>query len=279
MGCWSLLDVFKEIDYVLNGLAKRSRLSLISSDLFSDKEKHMNFKNEYTREMSSLNCDEKSLEVPGTEKHSVQVDQKDSNERLQGDLRSGTTLTEEKKISGIVLPDHDSEIKELLDITKNIVDLPLMANVDEVHVYHYVLHLDVKFNESRIDGNILLLIKPAKNCNIDRKFQMCLDCTLINILSVKEVNLPEYFSLHFQKDFKCCSGDGRLCGSCSFLNNYSNKNCTSLNYKTLSYATYGWCVRIWRETSFHVWPKCVWISYQTKPVGPSLTWRTDDDGR
>ena len=274
MGCWSLLDVFKEIDYVLNGLVERSRFSLISSVLFSDKEKHMNYENEYTQEMSFLNCDESSLEVS---ENSVEVDEKISNKRLQGNLRSGKTLTEEK-INGIVTPDHDSEMKELLDITKNIVDLPLMANVDEVHVYHYVLHLDVKFNESCIDGNILLLIKPARNCNIDRKFQMCLDCTLINILSVKEVNLPDDFSLHFQKDFKCSSGDGPLCGSCSFLNNYSNKNCTSLNYKTLSYATYGWCVRIWKETS-DVWPKCVWISYQTKPVGPSLTWRTDDDGR
>ena len=276
MGCWSLLDVFKEIDYVLNGLAERSRLSLISSVLFSDREKHMHSKNDYTQEMSVLNCDESSLEASEPESHSVEVEV--SNKRLRGNLRSGKTLTEEK-INGIVTPYYDSEMKELLGITKNIVDLPLMANVDEVHVYHYVLDLDVKFSESRIDGNILLLIKPAKNCSVDRKFQMCLDCTLINILSVKEVNLPEDFSLHFQTDYKCCSGGGPLCGSCSFLSNYSNKNCLSLNYKTLSYATYGWCVRIWKETSSHVWPKCVWISYQTKPVGPSLTWRTDDDGR
>jgi len=189
--------------------------------------------------------------------------------------------------------------------------------VNEVLVHHYVLDLDVNFNENCVDGNILLFVKPANENVALQNFQLCLDCTLIDILFAKEVKVSKEFNFHFQSDFSCCTSSKEvgkkpeMCSSCHFLQSYNNideggacsvgvkdnvsgnatpsigklsrdsKHVNDLNYKKLSYATYGWCVRIWKERQVveevQEWPKCVWIRYKTKPSGPSLMWCKDQD--
>lgn len=176
------------------------------------------------------------------------------------------------------------DIVQLGELTKELKDVPLMANVDEVLVYHYKLELDVHFEEKCIDGNILLFTKPTNEKVVEKEFQMCLDCTLIDIQSVHEITLPDNFDIHFHnrssrhKDIKPFHCDLKNpCQSCSFLQSYKSHLSDGLKYKTLSYAVYGWCIRVWKENSTE-WPKCVFIKYRTKPIGPSLMWCTDSDG-
>jgi len=173
----------------------------------------------------------------------------------------------------------------------NLKDVPLMANVNEVLVYHYILHLDVCFEERCISGTEILFLKPASEEIVESEFQMCLDCTLIDILSVEEVILPEGdFNVHLhQGDNQCCccctpkqkSPGKPWCVSCRLLQKqeaaYRTKD---LNFRTLPYAVYGWCIRVWNvEGCKKYWPRCVAIKYKTKPSGPSLAWSKDQDGK
>ena len=253
-----------------------------------------------------------------------------------------------------------SEDKQPDVLDSSLKDVPLMANINEVIVEHYVLNLDVSFDDKCISGTEILFLRPA-NAEVGKnEFQMCLDCTLIDIVSVEEVVLPENFELHFHQDQCCCnrqnlnqdldfepkhelSGhhlkslgiaeDGNkkifslhdevlvdrqtaknpinqnyqtevepieqdsqttdlssqtphnnfFCPSCRILhgnNEETNYRTKSLNYRTLPYAVYGWCIRVWNvESSRHHWPRCVVIKYKTKEIGPSLTWCKDKDGK
>ena len=178
-----------------------------------------------------------------------------------------------------------------------------MANVNEVLVYHYVLNLDVSFQEKSIFGTEILFLKPDNDEVAQREFQMCLDCTLIDIESVTELVLPDNFDFHFHQEKCCCQSHDlfaqenahqtltEFCMSCKLLqqnyhcnNNESNTSFSttikSLNFRTLPYAVYGWCLRVWNiPSSRNHWPKCVVIKYKTKPIGPSLAWCKDQDGK
>ena len=163
-------------------------------------------------------------------------------------------------------------------------DLPLMANVDEVLVRHYILDLSVKFSEKVMKGSILLLIEPRNEEVTQRQFQMTLDSTLVNIESVSEVVLPDDFELKFYGKEQNgglnpeASSSGILNG---FLGNIlSDKTQKPLPFKGLPYSVYGWFVRIWKPNATgKTWPRCIWIKYHTSPEGKSLTWATDQDGR
>ena len=163
-------------------------------------------------------------------------------------------------------------------------DLPLMANVDEVLVRHYILDLSVKFSEKVMKGSILLLIEPRNEEVTQRQFQMTLDSTLVNIESVSEVVLPDDFELKFYGKEQNgglnpeASSSGILNG---FLGNLlSDKTQKPLPFKGLPYSVYGWFVRIWKpDATGKTWPRCIWIKYHTSPEGKSLTWATDQDGR
>ncbi|XP_032238993.2 uncharacterized protein LOC5513554 isoform X2 [Nematostella vectensis] len=76
-------------------------------------------------------------------------------------------------------------------------DLPLMANVDEVLVKHYILDLTVDFDEKVLRGSIVLFLEPTHEKATQNTFQLCLDSTLVNVESVSEVFLPDDFKIPF----------------------------------------------------------------------------------
>ena len=163
-------------------------------------------------------------------------------------------------------------------------DLPLMANVDEVLVYHYILDLSVEFNEKSMKGNIVLFLEPRNEEFTKKQFQMTLDSTLVSIESVSEVVLPDDFQVTFCRhkqsgllSHETTSSEVPL----GFLGNIlGDKSHTPLPFKGLSYSVYGWCVQISKpEATGKAWPRCVWIKYHTSPEGSSLTWATDQDGK
>ena len=163
-------------------------------------------------------------------------------------------------------------------------DLPLMANVDEVLVHHYILDLSVKFNEKILKGNIVLFLEPRNEEVTKKQFQMTLDSSLVNIESVSEVALPDDYKVtfcgHQQNSLltEDISSSGEQIG---FLGDIlGDKSHTPLPFKGLPYSVYGWCVKIWKpDATGKAWPRCVWIKYHTSPEGTSLTWATDQDGK
>ena len=82
-------------------------------------------------------------------------------------------------------------------------DLPLMANVDDVLVKHYILDLDVDFKTKIISGTIILFLEPARHDANECNFQMCLDSTMVTVESAVEIPVPDDLEIHFH-DKKCC---------------------------------------------------------------------------
>lgn len=183
----------------------------------------------------------------------------------------------------------DSEYKERIERSLDTTwdksdDLPLMANVDEVLVHHYILDLSVKFSEKIMKGNIVLFLEPRNEEVTKKQFQMTLDSSLVNIESVSEVALPDDYEVTFCGHKQNNPLTQEACSSGlqnGFLGNILGDNShTPLPFKGLSYSVYGWCVQIWKpEATGKAWPRCVWIKYHTSPEGTSLTWATDQDGK
>ena len=258
---WSLTDVFNETTSVLKGLCNKCNLELLSK---------------------------REVEGDLTEENSI---------------CKRKVSTSDETLGNVNCDSFDEPNMSVLD--SNLKDLPLMANVNEVLVYHYVLNLDISFQEKSIFGTEILFLKPASDKVAEREFQMCLDCTLIDIESVTELVLPDNFDLHFHQDKCCCCSEvsslpnkpdsaslssTSCCTSCQLLqqNHHHSESTTwstiaeqkSLNSRTLPYAVYGWCLRVWNVPSSRKhWPKCVVIKYKTKPIGPSLAWCKDQDGK
>lgn len=262
LGCsrWTLKEVFQEVSDVLSGLSNKCNYMLLSEASVPH-----NTCSETMNEHVPVNSLDQNNDHTPFVKHIIECNEIDKEH----------------------LPHKNCH--KLVDVlTPSIKDVPLMANVKEVLIEHYVLNLGVNFAERYIDGDILLFVKPATKEAGERKFQMCLDCTLIDIISVEEVILPDSFKLHFHNQTCCCESKGDtkdsvVCESCLFLHNFHQNKTevfhTNLSFQKLSYATYGWCIRVWteNEASKH-WPSCVHIKYRTNPNGPSLMWCTDQDG-
>jgi hypothetical protein len=118
-------------------------------------------------------------------------------------------------------------------------DIPLMANVDEVHVNHYVLDLAVDFEQKVMRGSIVLFLEPASEEVTGNTFQLCLDSTLVNVESVCEVFLPEDFEMPFfwrkSSTEKNCSGDSVTTDSAK--TGKDNINCGTVEPKDVGVPT------------------------------------------
>lgn len=200
-----------------------------------------------------------------------------------GEVRSVKKLKHECKCESNCESKCDERVEKSLSSTRSewdkSKDLPLMANVDEVLVKHYILDLSVKFSEKIMQGSIVLFLNPRNEEVTKRQFQMTLDITLVNIESVSEVVLPEDFKLtFFGQEENSASTSGVLNG---FLGDILGDNSQNpLPLKVLRYSVYGWFVRIWKpDATGKAWPRCIWIKYHTSPEGKSLTWATDQDGK
>lgn len=162
-------------------------------------------------------------------------------------------------------------------------DLPLMANVDEVLVFHYVLNLEVNFDEKVMNGDITLFLKPATEVVLQRQFQLCLDCSLVHIESVEEIGLRDDFSVKYYGTQEQNEGNNAKCSSYPsnvFQVDRLKPTPVALPYTMLPYAVHNWCMRVWKPKDLgRRWPRCVRIKYRTSPEGKSLTWANDQDRR
>ena len=155
-------------------------------------------------------------------------------------------------------------------------DLPLMANVDEVLVTHYVLNLNVNFDAKVMSGDITLFLKPTTQLVVERQFQLCLDCSLVDIESVEEIDLKDDFIV---KQYGPNENQPLYPPDIFQVDKFKEVP-VALPYTLLPYAVRNWCVRIWKPSKLgKTWPRCIRIKYSTRPEGKSLTWATDQDNR
>ena len=299
MSNWSFKDVYYEVMYVLEGLCRKCNLTLLDGSAVdtTSTESSLVKNNDIERELNSQIQTVKECEHGDkTDAVSCKIPQNVLNHVLTSenikmcDFISNEEKQDEKLCKDKIIKKSNQYNDSFDALTEGLKDVPLMANVNEVLIYHYALNLEVFFPEKYIDGSILLFIKPANSEVYKREFQMCLDCTLIDIVSVDELILPHDFKYHFHEQSCCCGGrkelnddekvqeslENNLCSCCNLIQNFTNQKSSHLNYMKLSYAVYGWCIRIWTENAH--WPCCVRIKYKTNPKGPSLMWCTDQDG-
>ena len=264
---------------------------------------------------------EPSLALPSSRKRTLTLTEPAVNNKQQRmcTISQSVSKNEKDKDSFLSLPPtteilagkrsfSSSSVSSIESKWDKSEDLPLMANVDEVLVEHYILDLKVNFEEKILSGCIVLFLKPTNKEVTKRQFQLCLDSTLVNIESVHEVAIPQDYRIRFlgstvttscndvsmrpnqeQTMDQTIPGSQEECATTSavdsssqsvFLKMLTDQSQNPLPYKGLKYSVHGWCVRIWKPgATGSEWPRCVWIKYHTSPEGQSLTWARDQDGR
>jgi len=120
----------------------------------------------------------------------------------QGESNDGLGL--EQKVSydefGLEKRTVESPVQSIpssVDLEESTEEIPVLANVDDVLVTHYMLDLSVHFDLQVMTGSIVLFIEPANEEATKKSFHLCLDSTLVNIQSVNEVVLPDDFNVPF----------------------------------------------------------------------------------
>ncbi|GAB6019176.1 Leukotriene A-4 hydrolase [Chamberlinius hualienensis] len=138
-------------------------------------------------------------------------------------------------------------------------DLPLLANVDDVMVDHYILVLKCDFSNKRfVDCDVYVYLTPVDE---RRPFLLILDSKDIVVNSVKEIEACESLS------------------TVSFNSDIVQKlsQCKSID---LEYNVEPWCVRIWKASEHgQTWPRVVRISYTTSAAGQSVSWCKDQNAK
>ncbi|XP_035218940.1 aminopeptidase O-like isoform X2 [Stegodyphus dumicola] len=177
-------------------------------------------------------------------------------------------------------------------------DLPLVSNVNDILVQHYIFNFACNFEEKCFECYAVLflepvvdfaLLEPGKCKHVDTsadtsnplksknhevlqcsdaentsqsfsKFMLILDCHKIEVDQVSEIKS----SADKLKYLKCSDLK-------KFLQNVSSQ---------LHFVVEEWSLKIWTdsETCKLCFPKIIGISYKTVPSGPSLLWVNDQDG-
>lgn len=166
-------------------------------------------------------------------------------------------------------------------------DLPLVSNVDDILVKHYLFDFSCNFANRCLTYSLVLFLEPVINagdvanckCNSCDKeecafiteayindhsspenvFVLVLDCHKMTVENVEEINVTfserERFKYAQYRPSSFCS-KGKL-----------------------KFVTDKWSLKIWKNTSTckFCFPQFIRISYKTLPEGPSLLWVTDQD--
>lgn len=99
-------------------------------------------------------------------------------------------------------------------------------------------------------------------------FEMVLDSWDLHVTSVHEIDVLDSFNCDINE--LCKADKGKLK---ELFDECDKNSMTFISEKT--------CLKFWKPGIKHAqhFPKCIKISYQTKPCGSSLKWTNDQDGR
>lgn len=174
-------------------------------------------------------------------------------------------------------------------------ELPMMANVDDILVKHFVLQLSCDLDKQTLSGSITLFLAPNPNATKGSKiksnkskspgssgsknFELVLDHSQLSVTSVEEIKVPE---TQLKQTFDCSPVNFK-----QKLPHY--KKCLDSPSSPLKFRTEEWCIKIHKPgvNSADNFPRVVRISYRIPPHGgkggvsndsPSVTWARDQDG-
>lgn len=162
-------------------------------------------------------------------------------------------------------------------------DLPLVSNVNDVLVSHYMFNFSCSFEDKQFQSSIILFLKPVTKKNEQKK------CTCYgknSVISPSSLRTKENFGNQFKVILDChkiCVDDvEEISLNCSKLENLKyagNDPALFASSGKLNFVTDKWSLKIWKDinTCKLCFPKFIRISYRAVREGPSLLWVTDQD--
>ncbi|CAG7734515.1 unnamed protein product [Allacma fusca] len=178
----------------------------------------------------------------------------------------GNTGTSKSKAKRFKRSGQETKMPSIEEVYEK--DLPLMSNVDQIHVSHYVMNLEFDTGQRVVKGKVLLFLKEDHNGTVARSCRdenvgktneknkcshIILDACALDVTKVEKVmvpggidvqNLEDLYST-FEISDRCCREE-------------------------LKFSVTKWSLDIWGWEEF---PDVVQIDYMTSRDTPSLHWR------
>ena len=246
---WSAWEVLTEVQHVMSGLSSDCELRVLGHHRIS--------------ESMSLDSHE-AVSASDMQSQTATAEKSMSSQKFM-------PSSEDNSANMAAIEQHkhtDSNCGDRLECKTR--DLPLMSNILDICVRHYLLDLTVEFGRRAIIGSIVLFLTALKDsqCPITAD-TLRLDCCDLDILAVEEpVGIDNYFPAF--------DGNGR---------NDTAFDATTIGQFTqrwgfpLTFEVEKWHMSVYRGSERAEFPRCVRITFRTRPKGKSLSWADDVDGR
>lgn len=166
---------------------------------------------------------------------------------------------------------------------QNENDLPLVSNVIDVLVSHYMFNFSCSFEDKQFQSSAILFLKPVTKKNEQKK---CICYGKNSVISPSGSRTKENSRNQFKVILDChkiCVDDvEEISLNCSELENLKytgNDPALFASSGKLNFVTDKWSLKIWKDinTCKLCFPKFIRISYRAVREGPSLLWVTDQD--
>ncbi|CAL8148378.1 unnamed protein product [Orchesella dallaii] len=154
-------------------------------------------------------------------------------------------------------------------------DLPLLSNVDDFRVHHYVMKLTPNFNTKIIKGVLILFIEwlDTQKLAESKSFpKLILDACCLNIQQVRSLKTVEEYSAKQALTEHSKQGIRKNFHVSSNIDWFAPVNGRE---KPLQFSVDKWALNIygWSQSSL---PSVIRIDYETREDSPSIHWRPCD---
>jgi aminopeptidase O len=242
---WSAWEVLTEVQHVMSGLSTDCELRVLGYHKIS--------KSTSLDSCETVSTSETQFQTATAEKSMSSQKQMPSLEDMAGIAQSDSSDNSYGNSCGL-----------------KPSDLPLMSNIHDICVRHYLLDLTVNFGQHVIMGSIVFFLTDLKDpqCSITAD-TLRLDCCDLDILAVEE-------PIGIDHCFPVFDGNGRSDKACDPLtiNQFTQRYGCPLKFEIEE-----WHMNVYRGSERAEFPRCVRIVFKTKPTGKSLCWADDVDGR
>ncbi|XP_054717894.1 aminopeptidase O-like [Uloborus diversus] len=169
-------------------------------------------------------------------------------------------------------------------------DLPLVSNVNDIVVQHYIFHFVCHFDEKSFKCHQILFLKPVLGGNIGSVEEDSYRCICDHSkFSKNELNksiasnaVSDYgFVLVLDSHKILVEKVEEIDIACTDYNalKYIAANPLLFSGHKLNFSSDEWSLKVWKDenTCNMCFPKILKITYSTLPDGPSLLWVTDQE--
>lgn len=164
-------------------------------------------------------------------------------------------------------------------------DLPLVSNVNDILVTHYMFNFSCSFKDKQFQSSTILFLKPVTKKN-ELSVCTCFGHAKNSVVSPSSLRTKEKFRDQFKVILDChkicVEAVEELSLNCSELESLKyagNDPALFASSGKLNFVTDKWSLKIWKDinTCKLCFPKLIRISYRAVREGPSLLWVTDQD--